>query len=863
MGQKSYTLKYYRPAEDSVKGWEKYSLPLGNGYFGANIFGRTDNERIQFTTNVFANDYDKGGVSNFAEIRIHFGLNEVCNYERGLNLNEGVAYVNYSVEDNIVNCKSFLSYPDKVFAYQIKSLKPLSCSVGLIIPYLGVRTIEEGGRTGEISIRDNRLIMRGTLPFRELIYEGQLEVVTDGIVSVIDKCLHIADATETIIFFVADTSYMLDERVFLEGNQKAIGEDPHEKIEERVADVVALGFDELLKRHQNDYTELWARVNLDFGGKEDERSTEELLESYRAGNHEPYLEELYYQYGRYLLISSSRKGTPPSSLQGVWNVYDKAPWGSGYWHNINVQMNYWPAFNANLAETFVAYADFNKAFRKQAEIYASNKILERFPDRYVEGQGECGWTIGTAAYCYQIYTFSKNTHSGPGTGGLTTKLFWDYYDFTRDENILRDVTYPAIHGMSKFLIKYVRDYDGEYLIEESASPEQIIGGKWIEGATTQPYYHTVGSAFDQQMLYENVIDDLKCAELLGVGDDITELEKSQVKKYSPVIVGYSGQVKEYREEKFYGEIGELHHRHISQLVALSPGTAINRGTPAWLDAAKRTLELRGEEFLEGWAYAHRLCAWARIGDGEKAYAFFKKLLKERTYANLWNNLTLFQIDGNFGAVNGLTEMLLQSHEGYVHLLPAIPKDWKNFSVKGLKARGNFTVSFNAVNGNLDSLTIESVVGGPLKIRHIGMRNVVVHKSNGEEVSIKTDDIFCSLETTAGEVYTIIGFESVGVCSAPADLSAVFEENGVKLTWRGNEKKYAVYRAVGSDSGYSLLGYTEKCQFVDYDYRIEKQERLTYKVTAIPELPWRESKGIVAFLCPTQEETKGEHYERTI
>ena len=851
MRQKSYTLKYYHPAEDSVEGWEKYSLPLGNGYLGANIFGRTDSERLQFTTNVFANDYDKGGVSNFAEIRLDFGFEIVEKYERGLNLNEGVAYVKYRSGKNRVKNSAFFSYPDQVFVYQVESTEHLDYNVKLVIPYLGARTPEEGGRTGDVYVKDKRLIMRGTLPFRELIYEGQIVVLSDGIVIGDNNALRVSNATKTTILFVADTSYKLDESVFLEGNQKAIGDDPHEKIEQRIRDVIALGYDKLLERHQRDYCNLYSRVQLDLGGQEDGRSTEELLESYQQGNYEPYLEELYYQYGRYLLIASSRKGTPPSSLQGVWSVYDKSPWGSGYWHNINVQMNYWPAFNANLAETFAAYADFNKAFRKQAEIYASDKILERFPERYVEGQGECGWTIGTAAYCYQIYTFSKNTHSGPGTGGLTTKLFWDYYDFTRDEDILRDVTYPAIHGMSKFLIKYVRDYDGEFLIEESASPEQIIGGKWIEGAETQPYYHTVGCAFDQQMLYENAMDDLKCAELIGVSDDITELEKSQIEKYSPVIVGYSGQVKEYREEKFYGEIGELHHRHISQLVALSPGTAINRETPAWLDAAKRTLELRGEQFLEGWAYAHRMCAWARIGDGEKAYAFFKKLLKERTYVNLWNNLTLFQIDGNFGAVNGITEMLLQSHEGCVHLLPAIPERWKNVSVKGLKARGNFTVSFNVVNGNLSSLTIESVVGGHLKIRHIGMRNVVVHKSSGEEVSIKTDDMFCCFETLAGEIYAITGFENVGACSAPENLSAVFEGNGVKLTWQGNEKEYAVYRAVGNDSGYTLLGYTEKCYFVDCDYNIEKQERLTYRVTSIIEIPAKEQSSI-AFLYPSKE-----------
>ena len=213
MRQKSYTLKYYHPAEDSVEGWEKYSLPLGNGYFGANIFGRTDSERLQFTTNVFANDYDKGGVSNFAEIRLDFGFEIVEKYERGLNLNEGVAYVKYRSGKNRVKNSAFLSYPDQVFVYQVESTEHLDYNVKLVIPYLGARTPEEGGRTGDVYVKDKRLIMRGTLPFRELIYEGQIVVLSDGIVIGDNNALRVSNATKTTILFVADTSYKLDESV--------------------------------------------------------------------------------------------------------------------------------------------------------------------------------------------------------------------------------------------------------------------------------------------------------------------------------------------------------------------------------------------------------------------------------------------------------------------------------------------------------------------------------------------------------------------------------------------------------------------------------------------------------------------------
>ncbi len=845
---KHYILKYYAPTQNSDEGWEEYSLPIGNGYFGASVFGRTDVERIQFATNVFANTQKYGGVSNFAEIHVHFGHENVTDYERGLDISGGFAYTKYALGATRWENRAFLSYPDNVFVYRIVSSRKANFSAKLVIPYLHSRPIEEGGRTGELFVCESGLGMRGTLPLRELTYEGRLTACSNGSVSVDKDGITIENATETTFFFVGGTSYKLDERVFLDDCHKAIGDDPHEVVEAGVKNALALGYHRLFERHQEDYLALMDRVELDLGGKLDDRSAEELLESNRQGNFEPYLEELYYQFGRYLLVSSSRKGTPPASLQGVWNVHDKSPWGSGYWHNINIQMNYWPAFNTNLAETFAAYAEYNAAFRKQAEILASKWILDYVPENYVEGQGECGWTIGTAAYSYEIS--SPSEHSGPGTGGLTSKLFWDYYDFTRDEDVLKNVTYPAVHGMAKFLTKCVRNYGGEYLSVFSASPEQIIGGPWVTGRKVQPYYHTIGCAFDQQMFYENACDDLKCAKILGVEDEITQLEKEQLAKYSSLLIGYSGQVKEYREEHFYGEIGEANHRHISQLVALSPGTQINHTTPAWLDAAKHTLDLRGDEST-GWALAHRLCAWARTGEGERAYKLLQNLLKMRTYPNLWDVHPPFQIDGNFGALNGMTEMLLQSHDGYIQLVPALPKMWKTFSFSGLKARGNFTISCQVEEGKVKQAEILSVVGGEIKLCCQGMGGVTVKDASGNKVSAKTGEDFCVFSTQAGQTYTIVGFENVCVCKTPANVQASYEKDCVALRWTGEEKKYAVYRAINDESDYRLLGYTDKFCFEDGEFSQENKGRITYKVTAV-DLRKKESKGAVVFLHPADQ-----------
>ena len=830
--KKQLIMRYFSPAESSNEGWEKYSLPVGNGYFGASVFGDPVCERVQFTTNTFANDPLQGGVTNFGEYFIDFKCSNIKNYERGLSLNTGVVYSKYEADGVKIDRKAFASYPDKVFAYKITAQNgTVDFDLRLLIPYLNERPVDDGGRTGEIYIEDSTLVMRGTLPSRELIYEARMGVLTDGDIKNENDRLCVLNATEATLIYTLDTSYKLCPQVFKSGCLKALGEDPHKAVVNCLSNALSLGWDALYRRHISDYAELIDRVQFDLGGIDDGRGTEQLLESYKNGNSEPYLEELYYAYGRHLLVSSSRKGTPPASLQGVWTVHDKSPWTCGFWHNINVQMNYWPAFNTNLAETFSAYADYWKNYREQAEINASEWVKEMNPEKYVDGQGECGWLIGTGAWMYQIDSMKRRTHSGPGTGGMTAKMFWDYYDFTRDENILREYSYPAIHGMSKLLTKCVKNYDGRYLCGYSASPEQILSGWWVNDHKFQQYCITVGCAFDQQFISENAKDDLKCSELLGVSDSTVETERCQIDGYDPIQVGYSGQIKEYDEEHFYGEIGEANHRHISQLVALTPGSTITHSTPAWLDSAKLTLQMRGDKST-GWALAHRLNAWARVGDGNHAYLLLQNLLRERTYPNLWDVHPPFQIDGNFGATAGMTEMVLQSHEGYISLLPSVPDSWNNISFKGLKARGNFTVDCDFVDGTVKYCCIKSESGGTLKLRYAGFDNTEV-VCDGKAVNIKRDGCFVTLETQKGKEYIFNGFKKINRQDTVTELVSCYTQNGVNLKWKfdiGN--RFAIWRAVNNDSDYTLLGFSENGEFVDKDYNDTHRARLTYKVTAI-------------------------------
>ena len=843
---KELKLRYKTPAERTNEGWEKYSLPIGNGYSGASVFGGTDAERVQFTTNAFANTFRLGGVSNFLELYVDFN-DKARDYERGLDLRTGIAYSEYLSDFGKTVRKAFFDYPDNVFVYRAEFSKPKDLlRVKAEIPYLGDRPLDEGGRTGEVKTRGDEIEISGTLPSRDLKYFAKVAVATDGEKRCENGEIVVINALYADIYVAFDTSYRLCPEAF--STHKAVGNDPTGKVVARLENALKLGYEKLFKRHVADFSSLMNRAEFDLGGKDDGRATDELLQSYREGNAEPYLEEIYYQYGRYLLISSSRKGTPPASLQGVWTVHDKSPWGSGFWHNINIQMNYWHAFSANIVEAFDAYADFFKAYLPEAEKNAKAWIKETNPEN---AEGDCGWIIGTGAFCYEVEGKNPNSHSGPGTGGLTAKMFYDAYDFTRDEEFLKEYAYPAVHGMAKFLKKTLRDYDGRKLCSFSASPEQILSGEWVNEHKYQQYYHTVGCSFDQQMVKEIFEDDLKLSEALGISDEVTRYERENINALDPVRVGYSGQIKEYDEERFYGEIGEAKHRHLSQLVALMPGEQITSDTPATLDAAKITLDYRGDEST-GWALAHRLCSRARTGEGDHAYILLQNLLKTRTHPNLWDVHPPFQIDGNFGATAGMTEMLLQSHGGYISLLPSIPKEWKNLKFKGLKARGNFEISLDYKDGIIENCEIISYKGEPITLYYGGEIDEITVYSSGEEIPVKRIDGKVSFDTAAGETYRLSGFKKRVNRLIARDLIAKWQKNCVELEWKNDENEYDVFRATESETQYTFIGKSESGEFTDREYSENKKARLTYKLLLSGSDKRGRGNGATAVLNPASE-----------
>lgn len=739
-------------------GWEKWSLPIGNSHFGISLFGRTLKDRVQITENSVANPIRSGaswkvgncGTRTFGDLIFDFGHENTENYRRYLSLDDAISGVEYDHDGVRYTREYFASYPDDVLAIKLGASQKgkLSFTLTPLISFCGVDCRDEGdglGRSGEVFSDGDDLIMRGLSFYYDVKYEGRIHVIQHGgSIENADGAIYVSDADSAEVYFTCGTNYKLESRVFTEEDPKkklAPYDDPGEKVKETLDKAVKKGYDALKAAHISDHTALFGKVEISLGGEYTKTPTNEILDAYKEGTESRYLEELLYQYGRYLLIASSRPNGYPANLQGTWNAYDSSPWGSDYHHNINVQMNYWPAEIANLSECFDVYTKYAEAYMPLARKNADNYILANYPDKY-EGEGKNGWTIGTAATLYHV--MEAQSHSGPGTGGFTSLLFWDHYEFTKDNTYLKNTAYPYLLEMSRFLLKVLIKKDGKLLTGISASPEQTDkDGK---------YYITQGCAFDQQMIYENFDRTIKAARILGITEDdeplLTEIERA-LPYLDPVLIGKDGQVKEFREEEHYGDIGEFTHRHISHLVALYPGTLINRNTPEWLEGSKITLDNRSDKST-GWAAAHRLCLWARTGDGNRAHKLYQSIIKNNILPNLWDTHPPFQIDGNFGATAGVSEMLLQSTAGYIDVLPTLPDVWSNGSFKGLCARGGFSVDCEWKDKKPYMLRVVSKAGGLCRIRFNGAEKAVV---DGKEYGIDNDIL--SFNTHKDEVVNII------------------------------------------------------------------------------------------------------------
>jgi len=831
---KSLRLWYDEPAPDNDEGWVNRSIPMGNGYMGVNLFGGTTSERIQITENsLYDWGQDRGlrrrGLNNFAEVYIDFDHENAINYKRELDLDAGLARVSYDQDGVTYSRDCFTSYPDKIMVIRLRASKAGALSFRLrpAIPFVGP------GKSGKVEAKGDTITLSGVMTHFDIKFEGQFKVIPEGGKMEVANpesggTIKVSDADSALILVGVGTNYQLDPKVFLttEPTKKLAGfPHPHDKVTRCLTEAASKSYEELLASHHADYSELFHRVSFDLGAKEPTITTDELVDAYPDGASSRYLEELAFQFGRYMLICSCRPGTLPPNLQGIWNVYARPPWSSQYLHDTNVQMALAPAFSANMPELFQSYADFFKALMPRQQQYAA-QYIEQYNPSQLDAKGDNGWSGPFWANPYNVP--GKSPVAGFGTGGWIAQMFWDSYDYTRDKTYLEKTVYPVMYGQANFASRFVKDADGVLLANPSSSPEQ-------------KKRDTVGTTFDQQMFYENHHNTLKAAELLGRSDPLLPVFEKQLPLLDPIQIGKTGHIKEFRQEENYGEIGDPHHRHISMLLGLYPGQMINRTTPAWLDAAKVSLEGRTNKSHIGWARAERIAMWARVYDGNVAYSCYQDLLEGNFLHNLFNDHRggpLFQADANYGATAGVAEMLLQSHDHVVSPLAAMPESWLAGSYRGLLARGNFEVSATWSDGHASQLEVRSKGGGLLELRYPNVSKATIRTAEGKKVEFRIDGTDrVSIDTTEGQRYVFTDIPVWEPVEAPTDLK-IEEDTGsgkIKLSWRGSEDaaSYKLQRAVGNASGYELVA--SDIKEASYAYRaadLKGVDQVVFKVTAL-------------------------------
>lgn len=750
--------------------WESQSLPIGNGSIGANILGSIEAERITFNEKTLwrggpntakgadyywnvnkqsayildeirkafvEGDQKKaekltrenfnsevpyefsrekpfrfGNFTTMGEFYVETGLSTIgmSDYKRILSLDSAMAVVQFKKDDVVYQRNYFISYPANVMVMRFSADQPGKQN-------LTFRYAPNPVSTGQFSADGNNgLVYTASLDNNGMKYAVRIQAtVKGGTLNNTDGRITVKEADEVVFYVTADTDYKMNFAPDFTDPKTYVGVNPLETTQQWMKDAVAKGYANLLDEHYKDYASLFNRVKLELNPtvKTSNLPTAQRLKNYRKGQPDYYLEKLYYQFGRYLLIASSRPGNMPANLQGIWHNNIDGPWRVDYHNNINIQMNYWPACSTNLDECMLPLIDFIRTLVKPGEKTAQSYF------------GARGWTASISANIFgfttplesQDMSWNFNPMAGPW---LATHV-WEYYDYTKDLKFLKETGYELIKSSANFTVDYLwHKPDGTYTAAPSTSPEH---GPIDQGAT---FVHAV--------VREILLDAIQASKELGIDKKERKQWEHVLANLVPYKIGRYGQLLEWSTDI---DDPKDEHRHVNHLFGLHPGHTVSPiTTPELAEAAKVVLVHRGDG-ATGWSMGWKLNQWARLQDGNHAYTLFGNLLKNGTVDNLWDTHPPFQIDGNFGGTAGITEMLLQSHMGFIQLLPALPDAWKDGSIQGVCAKGNFEIDMIWKDGLLQEATLLSKAGENCTVKYAG-KTISFKTAKGRSYQLKYD-----------------------------------------------------------------------------------------------------------------------------